>query len=117
MITTTCKFSFAVATVVACVTAPLVIQHFAQVRLREISETLRRQADQLARLAAENERLSNPLSQPKSPQLLSDDQLRELLSRNNSVAKAVTVWEPLMGYDKLIYSHTGSGSPNSDRLH
>lgn len=39
------------------------------------------------------------------------------LSRNNSVAKAVTVREPLMGNDKLIGSHTGSGSPNSDRLH
>ena len=43
--------------------------------------------------------------------------LRAALSRNNSVAKAVTVGEPLMGHAKLINSHTGSGSPNSDRLH
>jgi hypothetical protein len=43
--------------------------------------------------------------------------LRAQLSRNNSVAKAVTVREPLMGNDKLISSHTGSGSPNRDRLH
>jgi hypothetical protein len=39
------------------------------------------------------------------------------LSRNHLVAKAATVWEPLMNNDQLIGSHTGSGSPNSDRLH
>ena len=39
------------------------------------------------------------------------------LSRNNSVAEQATIWEPLMDNEKFIDSHTGSGSPNSDRLH
>jgi cell division protein FtsB len=51
------------AIVVASVLTPLVIQHQAQVRLREENESLRRQ---IAQLKTENERLSNHIAQAKN---------------------------------------------------
>jgi hypothetical protein len=61
------------------IAASLVIQQSGQARLREKTEALRRQAEQIARLSAENERLSNLVARTANPQALPPDQLRELL--------------------------------------
>src|SRR5439155_21440550 len=67
------------AIVVASVVTPLVVQHQAQARLRDQDEALHQQANHLAKLQAENERLSNLLSQAKDSRSPSDDQLSELM--------------------------------------
>lgn len=53
-----------------------VIQHQAQVKLREENESLRRQMDQLSQLAAENQNLSNLLAQANSSVAIAKEQLR-----------------------------------------
>ncbi|HYT59138.1 MAG TPA: sigma-70 family RNA polymerase sigma factor, partial [Haliangiales bacterium] len=64
------------AVVVAGAATSFVIQHQAQVRLREGNQTLRHRVD---RLAAENNRLANLLAQAGRSQALSQDQLSELM--------------------------------------
>ena len=64
---------------VACLTVRLVIQTQSQARLREENQALRQQTSQLAQLAAENERLSNPVVQAKSAESLPREQMSELL--------------------------------------
>jgi len=67
------------AIAVAGVATPLVIQHQAQVRLREENASLRQQAGEKDQLAVENQRLSNQLAEAKTSRPLADDQLSELL--------------------------------------
>ncbi len=57
------KIILLVAAVIAGVTASLMIRHQAQLKLRENDEVLRHQRNQLAELAAENQRLSNRIAQ------------------------------------------------------
>ena len=64
---------------VAGIAASLVIQQAGQAKLREKAEAARLQAEQIAQVSAANERLSNQVAQAGSPQVLSPDQLRELL--------------------------------------
>jgi RNA polymerase sigma factor (sigma-70 family) len=64
------------AIVVAGVTAPWVIQHQAEVRLRQENLVLRQQVDELGKLAAENERLTRLLSGVQAPTDVSRELLR-----------------------------------------
>src|SRR4051794_34896180 len=79
LIQTMTKFKLGVAgvVVVAGILASLAIQHRTHVRLRERDEALRQQAEILASLTAENQRLAQLVEQTKSAQPLSQDQLRE----------------------------------------
>jgi hypothetical protein len=65
--------------VVASVSASLAIRHSGQVKLPDRAEALRQQTEQLARLSAENERLSNQVARVKGTPSLPPDELRELL--------------------------------------
>jgi hypothetical protein len=56
-----------------------VTQHQATARLAEAERVWRQEADQVARLTAENARLSNVLVQVRRSQTRANDQLRELL--------------------------------------
>jgi hypothetical protein len=64
--------------VVAAVTASLLIQGRAQSKIRENDAALRRQDNQLADLAAENQRLSNLVVQTKTNSTTPDDRTAEL---------------------------------------
>src|SRR5207237_3604197 len=77
----------AVTIVAASVATPLVIQH--QTKLREENESLRQQLDQQAQLAAENERLSNLITETARTDsiLLPDQQLKELLRLRGEVGR------------------------------
>jgi hypothetical protein len=55
--------------------------------LREKNESLRQQAERLAQLSAENERLSNRVTQAQNPERFSDDQFRELLRLRSQVGQ------------------------------
>jgi hypothetical protein len=63
----------------------LVIRHTGQVKLRERAEASRQQAEEMARLSAENERLSNLVARTVSSQALPPDQLRELLKLRGQI--------------------------------
>ena len=67
------------AVAVTGIAASLVVQHSGQGKLREKAEASRQQAEQIGRLSAENERLSNLLAHKGSSDTLSPEQLRELL--------------------------------------
>ncbi len=67
------------AIAVAGVVTPLVIQHQAQVKLREENASLRQQAGEKDRLAVENQRLSNQLAEAKTSRSLAGEQLSELV--------------------------------------
>ena len=73
------KFSVIIAIVAASVATPLVVHHHTQVLLREKNEALTQEAGQLAKLMAENQRLSNLVAEAKLGQRLSSAQLTELL--------------------------------------
>jgi RNA polymerase sigma factor (sigma-70 family) len=73
------------AIVVATVGAPLVVQHQAQGRLHHQEESVRQQADQLAQLATDIQRLSNLLVGANGSGALSEEQLRELLKLRGEV--------------------------------
>jgi myosin heavy subunit len=62
--------------------AALMMQQQAQVKLRQENESLRQQLDQLARLQADNEHLSNSLAQAKAA---AEGQTTELLKLRNEV--------------------------------
>jgi len=68
-------------------TACWVAEHSARTRLLQKNESIRQQADQLAQLAAENERLSNSLAAGKLPSSLSAAELHELLRLRNQVGQ------------------------------
>jgi RNA polymerase sigma factor (sigma-70 family) len=63
--------------VVAGMAVYLVIQHQAQVRLRQQNEALQMRINQLSSLATENENLSNLLAQAKNSEARARDQLRQ----------------------------------------
>ena len=85
MAMTKVKAGVAGALVIASVVMPLMVQHQAQARLRNQDEALRQQRDQLAKLRETNPKLSNQFAQPKSSQLLPNDQLSELLKLRGEV--------------------------------
>ena len=81
------QFGILSAVILAGGTACWMVEHSAQTRLLQKNEALRQQADQLALLAAENERLSNSLAGAKSPASLSAAEFRELLRLRNQVGQ------------------------------
>ena len=95
------KFGIISAIAVTGVATPLLIQYQAQVKLRERDEALRQQADQLAQLTSENQRLSNFLVQAKTARPAPSDQsellrLRAEVSglRGNLQQKAAEASDP-----------------------
>jgi hypothetical protein len=64
---------------------PLLVQHQAQVKLREENQLLRHQVERLGPLEKQNELLSNALAQQGAKQSLGGDQLRELLRLRGEV--------------------------------
>jgi RNA polymerase sigma factor (sigma-70 family) len=88
---TTLQKAFIATTIVAAgVATPLAVQH--QNKLGKENESLRLQIDQQAQLAAENERLSKLITDTvqASPQLLPEDQLKELLRLRGEVGRLRT---------------------------
>ena len=81
------QFGILGAVILAGGAACWVIEQSAQSGLAQKNESLRQEADQLARLAAENERLSNLLKQGKSPASLSEAEFHELLRLRNQVGQ------------------------------
>jgi RNA polymerase sigma factor (sigma-70 family) len=75
------------ALVVAGVATPVAIQHQSQAKLREQDGILRQQNEQLSRLAAENERLSNLVTQAGPGQPLPAEPLNELLKLRAEVRR------------------------------
>ncbi len=75
------------AIVVASVVTPLLVQHQAQARLRDQDAALQQQADKVAGLKADNERLSNLLAMAKNPRPLSSNQLSELMRLRGEVGR------------------------------
>jgi len=72
---------------VAGVAASLVIQQSSQASLRERAEALSRQAEQIAQLSAENERLSNLVARAGNSHGLAPDQLAELLRLRGQIGR------------------------------
>ncbi|MEO5803510.1 MAG: sigma-70 family RNA polymerase sigma factor [Verrucomicrobiota bacterium] len=89
---TTIQKTLITAAIIASVATPLVIQHQAQVKLRDENQSLRQQLDQQSQLAAENERLSDLIAKTAqtNPQLLPKDQFNELLRLRGEVGRLRT---------------------------
>lgn len=81
------KIAVISALVAASAIGTLAIQHRAEVHLREQKDSLQQQADAVAHLSAENERLSNLVAQVKNSDSLSRDQLTELLVLRSEVGQ------------------------------
>jgi hypothetical protein len=69
----------------AVVVAGVAMQYQTQVRLRDENQYLRKQADQMARMAEENRRLAGLVAQADGSQSLSKDQLSELMKLRGEV--------------------------------
>jgi RNA polymerase sigma factor (sigma-70 family) len=82
-----------VSVVVVGMAAYSVIQHQAQVKLREQNESLQQQVDQLSQLTAQNQNLSNLLAQANSSKVDAPDKLNNLLQRreSNKVQAAISL--------------------------
>jgi RNA polymerase sigma factor (sigma-70 family) len=87
MATTNLKAGIISAIVVASVVAPLVVQHQAQAKLRNRDGALGQRADQMARLTAENQRLSKLLAGGTGPRALSTEEFKELLKLRGAVGR------------------------------
>ena len=81
------QFGILSAAILAGGTACWMTERSAQTRLLQKNESILQQADQLALLAAENERLSNLLKEGKSPDSLSAAEFHELLRLRNQVGQ------------------------------
>jgi hypothetical protein len=81
------QFSILSAAILAGAAACWMVEHSARTRLLQENESLRQQADQLALLAAENERLSNSLAGAKGPASLPAAEFRELLRLRSQVGQ------------------------------
>ena len=76
-----------ISLVVAGVGSSFVIQHQAQVKLREENVSLRLQVEQLAQMTAENELLSIRIEQERASRSLSNDQRNELMRLRREVGE------------------------------
>src|SRR5215471_8361212 len=87
-----------VIAVAAAATVSLAIRRSTRTALQERCQSAQQQADQIARLSADNERLSNLVAQLKSSRSLSKEQLTELLKLRNEAGQlrgTATEKEPL----------------------
>jgi len=87
LIMTKVKLALFGVVLVGAVTAPLVLQHQAQLRLRAENGSLRHQVEQLDQMAIENERLSNLLDAANIAQSLPTEQMREILRLRGEVGR------------------------------
>ncbi len=78
------------AVVVASLAVPLIVRHQARLELRAQDERLRQRKDELARLAADNQRLARLLAQARSAPALPRDQFTELLRLRGQVGRLRT---------------------------
>jgi len=85
MVTGKLKAGIVGAIIAVSVLTPLVLQHQAQARLRGQDALFRRQADQLAQLMADNERLARLQAKNSGPR--PDNQLPELLNLRSEVGR------------------------------
>ena len=83
---TTLQKTLITLAIAAGVATPLVIQHHAGVKLRAENQSLHQQVDQLAPLTAENERLSNLVTQSRQPTPPPVEPSRELLRLRSAVS-------------------------------
>jgi RNA polymerase sigma factor (sigma-70 family) len=97
MAMTKLKAGVAGALVIGSVVTPLLVQHQAQVRLRDKDETLRQRTDQLVELQADNERLSKLLATATNPPSPSNDRLSELMRLRGEVGRLQTAVRELTG--------------------
>ena len=72
---------------VAGVAIPLALQYQSQAKLREENQAFRQQANQLAQVVAENERLSNLVMQAKLAESLSREHMGDLLRLRSEVGR------------------------------
>jgi hypothetical protein len=116
MSTTAYKAAILVAVIIASLAAPLVIHHSEQQKWLERNETLRLQAERLAELSAENQRLSNLVTQTESS-CLSNEQLRELLRLRGEIgqlrATASETANLRVKNQQLIAARTNLEAPSS----
>jgi RNA polymerase sigma factor (sigma-70 family) len=103
------KLGIISAIVVAGMATPLVLQHQAQIKLREDNQALRQQSDQVA---AENERLSHLAARANSSQTLANGQPGELLRLRGEVG---VLRQQKSEAERLLEEHRrlGSGATNS----
>ncbi|MGO8674987.1 MAG: RNA polymerase sigma factor [Limisphaerales bacterium] len=110
---TTLKLTVVGAIVVGGVVAPLVIQHQSLVKQREENRALRLQAEQVAKLETENDRLSNLVARAHGAPPIGDDQLRELLKLRGEVGMLRSQTNQLEGLRnenrRLQASHAKTG--------
>lgn len=78
-----------VAVLAGGIALPLAVRQNAQAMLHDKHETLRRQASELAQLAAENSALSNSVSARNASPSLSPEQLEELLKLRGEISGLV----------------------------
>jgi len=70
----------------ACVLVPVVMQHQAQAAIQQKNDAWREENDQIARLSAQNDRLSERLKKTNNPLALGNDQFHELLKLRGEIA-------------------------------
>jgi hypothetical protein len=80
------QFTLVLVLVAAGIAVPCALHHRAQQRHRERDELVQQQAAQLAKLSAENDRLSNLVDHARTPTLPADQQ-RELLKLRGGIAQ------------------------------
>ncbi len=81
------RFALVGVIAVAGIAASLAIRQSGQAKLRQAAEAARLQADQIAQLAAENQRLSNVVARAGTSQGLPPDQLSELLRLRGQIGR------------------------------
>ena len=87
MATTKLEAGLIGAIVIASMVAPLMVQHQAQSKLRDRDGAFGQQADQMAQLTTENQRLSNVLTRGTRPRVLSTKEFTELLKLRGAVGR------------------------------
>lgn len=87
MTLTKLKLGIVTGLAAAGIAAPWAIQHHSQARLRAENQSLRRQLDQFAQVAAENEQLSNMVARANDSQTASKGQMNELLRLRGEVGR------------------------------
>jgi RNA polymerase sigma factor (sigma-70 family) len=75
------------AIIIASLVTPLALQQQAQANLGNQDQVLRQQADRIAKSRAENGRLSNLLASVSSPQIVWNDQFREVLKLRGEIGR------------------------------
>src|SRR5437764_10894386 len=85
------------AIVVASIATPLLMHDRAQARLRDQDEALRQQADRLAGLQTEHERLSNLLARGEGSRTIPDEQFKEVLRLRGEVGRLQAAVQELAG--------------------